>query len=890
MLKSSLHTLFFTALIFLFVARISFSISFETTVLLEIKNQLEDPLGVLESWSSSQSPCEFAGVHCDIDSGQVVGKLSPSISLLLNLTTLDLGGNNLSGTVPSTLANCSNLSFLNLSTNNFSGHMPDLLSLQNLQVLDVSTNGFTGKFPSWVGKMPGLGKFQPIYELTSLGTLDFSRNQISGNISPAISNLSNIFKIELYQNNLTGEIPTELANLTLLREFDISRNRFTGEFPPAMGNLKKLTIFHVYTNGSWGELPRGFGDLEFLVAFSIYKNNFSGDFPVNLGQFAPLNKIDISENNFSGNFPRFLCQNNKLEYLLALNNNFSGEFPGSYAECKTLLRFRISQNSFTGTVPDGLWGLPSAMIIDIADNNFIGGIPPDIGMTANLTQLYVQNNKFSGQLPAEFGNLSQLQKLFAFNNSFSGELPFQLGNLKQLSSLHLEGNAFTGRIPSELGQCDSLVDLNLAQNSLSGNIPEALALLSSLNSINLSKNFITGPIPSGLLTLKLSSLDLSDNQLSGRIPSDLLLIAGDEAFVRNQGLCIDKTLEDEKYKNLSICSMSQSQKGKMSKQIVVMLTVLLVMVVLLPGLAFASYQSFKLEEMHRIRDMEEGKEKDSEWMLESFHTTELDPEEIANLDEENLIASGGTGKVYRLDLNKNRGSVAVKKLWKTVGAKILTAEMDIMGLIRHRKILKLYACLTGKGSNYLIFEYMTNGNLYQALHRQIKGGQSELDWSKRDIKSSNILLNEEYEAKIADFGIAKFAEGSFSSCLAGTYGYIAPELAYSPKATKKSDIYSFGVVLLELITGHSPNDPHFGGEDIVSWVSFHIDNQNLAEIYDPRMSIFAEEGMGKVLKIAILCTNKLPSPRPTRREVVNMLINADPSSAATGAKDSSKNC
>ncbi|XP_042473304.1 receptor protein-tyrosine kinase CEPR2-like [Zingiber officinale] len=964
MLKSSLHTLFFTALIFLFVARISYSysITFETTVLLEIKNQLEDPLGVLESWNSSQSPCEFAGVHCDIDSGQVVGislrnislsgKLSPSISLLLNLTTLDLGGNNLSGTVPSTLANCSNLSFLNLSTNNFGGYMPDLSSLQNLQVLDVSANGFTGKFPSWVGKMPDLVQLglaennfdagqipenigylknltwlflsqcnlqgeipASIYELTSLGTLDFSRNQISGNISPAISNLSNIFKIELYQNNLTGEIPPELANLTLLREFDISRNRFTGEFPPAMGNLKKLTVFHVYTNGFWGELPRGFGDLEFLVSFSIYKNNFSGDFPVNLGQFAPLNKIDISENNFSGNFPRFLCQNKKLEYLLALNNNFSGEFPGSYAECKTLLRFRISQNIFTGTVPDGLWGLPSAMIIDIADNNFIGGIPPDIGMTANLTQLYVQNNKFSGQLPAEFGNLSQLQKLFAFNNSFSGELPSQLGNLKQLSSLHLEGNAFTGRIPSELGQCDSLVDLNLAQNSLSGNIPEALALLSSLNSLNLSKNFITGPIPSGLLTLKLSSLDLSDNQLSGRIPSDLLLIAGDEAFVRNQGLCIDKTLEDERYKNLSICSMSQSQKGKMSKRIVVMLTVLLVMVVLLPGLAFASYQSFKLEEKHRIRDMEEGKEKGSEWMLESFHTTELDPEEIANLDEENLIACGGTGKVYRLDLNKNRGSVAVKKLWKTVGAKILTAEMDIMGLIRHRNILKLYACLTGKGSNYLIFEYMTNGNLYQALHRQIKGGQSELDWSKRykialgaakgimylhhdyspaiihrDIKSSNILLNEEYEAKIADFGIAKFAEGSYSSCFAGTHGYIAPELAYSPKATKKSDIYSFGVVLLELITGHSPNDPHFGGEDIVSWVSFHIDNQNLAEIYDPRMSIFAEEGMGKVLKIAILCTNKLPSPRPTMREVVNMLINADPSSAAAGAKDSSKNC
>lgn len=116
------------------------------------------------------------------------------------------------------------------------------------------------------------------------------------------------------------------------------------------------------------------------------------------------------------------------------------------------------------------------------------------------------------------------------------------------------------------------------------------------------------------------------------------------------------------------------------------------------------------------------------------------------------------------------------------------------------------------------------------------------------------------------------------------------ELAYSLKATEKSDVYSFGVVLLELITGHNPTDPHFGGQDIVSWVSIHIDNQNLAEIYDPRVAVFSEEGMGKVLKIAILCTNKLPSPRPTMREVVNMLIDADPTTAVTGTKNSIKNC
>ncbi|XP_065000331.1 receptor protein-tyrosine kinase CEPR2-like [Musa acuminata AAA Group] len=960
MLKSAflfhfLATLLLLLLLLLSLTPISSSLSPESKVLLEIKGQLNDPMNQLESWNESKSPCEFAGVHCDIGTGHVVGislpsislsgNMSPSISLLRSLVTLELGGNTISGVVPLALANCTSLRVLNLSTNSLSGLLPDLSALRNLQVLDLSTNGFTGEFPAWVGKLPGLVELglaendfdageipesighlknltwlflaqcnlrgeipASIYGLTKLGTLDLSRNQISGQVSKAISNLSSLYKIELYQNNLTGEIPPELANLTLLREFDVSRNQLTGKLSPEIGNLKELTVFHLYTNSFWGELSRGFGNLEHLVSFSVYGNNFSGEFPSDLGRFSPLNKIDISENSFSGDFPRFLCHNKKLQYLLALDNDFTGQFPGSYAECKTLVRFRISQNGFTGGITSGIWGLPSAVIIDVADNEFIGGVSSDIAMSASLTQLYVQNNRFSWELPAELGDLPQLQKLFAFNNSFSGRIPSRFGDLKQLSSLHLEDNELTGTIPSELGLCDSLVDLNLAQNSLTGDVPATLALLNSLNSLNLSQNHITGSIPDGLQALKLSSIDLSDNQLSGRIPPDLLLIAGDEAFSGNKELCTDRAMHTE----FSFCTLSHSHKDVTRKRMYLVITIAFAMIILFAGLIFVSYQSFELEEQNRRRDLEEGKDKDSEWMLESFYPTELVPEEIINLDEENLIARGGTGKVYRLDLSKNRGTFAVKAV---VGTKVVTAEIDIMGKIKHRNILKLFACLTGRGSSYLVFEYMSNGNLYQALRREIKGGLPELDWNKRykiavgaakgimylhhdcspaiihrDIKSSNILLDEEYEARIADFGIAIVVEGSESSCFAGTHGYIAPELAYCPKVTEKSDVYSFGVVLLELITGRGPTDPQFGGRDIVSWISSHVDGQNLAEVYDHRVPSSAEEDMGKVLKIAILCTTKLPSCRPTMREVVNMLIDADPCSVVNGVRSVSKNC
>lgn len=939
---------------------ISASLPLETDALLDIKSHLEDPQNYLGNWDESHSPCQFYGVTCDQTSGGVIGislsntslsgTISSSFSLLSQLRTLELGANSISGTIPAALANCTNLQVLNLSTNSLTGQLPDLSTFINLQVLDLSTNDFSGPFPAWVGKLSGLtelglgennfnegdvpesiGKLKnltwlflgqcnlrgelpvSIFDLVSLGTLDFSRNQIIGVFPIAISNLRNLWKIELYQNNLTGEIPPELAHLTLLSEFDVSQNQLSGILPKEIANLKKLKIFHIYRNNFSGVLPEGLGDLEFLESFSTYENQFSGKFPANLGRFSPLNAIDISENYFSGEFPRFLCQNNKLQFLLALDNNFSGEFPSSYSSCKTLQRFRISQNQFTGRIHSGIWGLPNAVIIDVANNKFVGGISSDIGISASLNQLYVHNNVFSGELPMELGKLSLLQKLVAFNNRFSGQIPAQIGSLKQLSFLHLEQNALEGSIPPDIGMCNSLVDLNLADNSLTGTIPDTLASLFTLNSLNLSHNMISGEIPEGLQYLKLSYVDFSHNNLSGPVPPALLMIAGDDAFSENDGLCIAGVSEGwrQNATNLRYCPWNDNHQNFSQRRLFVVLIIVTSLVVLLSGLACLRYENYKLEQFHSKGDIESGDDSDSKWVLESFHPPELDPEEICNLDVDNLIGCGGTGKVYRLELSKGRGVVAVKQLWKRDDAKVMRTEINTLGKIRHRNILKLHAFLTGGESNFLVYEYVVNGNLYDAIRREFKAGQPELDWEKRyriavgtakgimylhhdcspaiihrDIKSTNILLDEEYEAKLADFGIAKLVEGSPLSCFAGTHGYMAPELAYSLKVTEKSDVYSFGIVLLELLTGRSPSDQQFDGElDIVSWVSSHLANQNPAAVLDPKVSSHASEDMTKVLNIAILCTVQLPSERPTMREVVKMLIDIDSISANGKAKN-----
>ncbi|XP_055833781.1 receptor protein-tyrosine kinase CEPR2-like [Solanum dulcamara] len=947
--------IFLNFLVFFF--QLSNSLSVETQALLEFKKQLVDPWNFLESWKYTDSPCKFYGIQCDkhtglvteisLDNKSLSGVISPSISVLQSLTSLVLPSNLLSGNLPSQLANCTNLKVLNVTLNNMNGMIPDLSSLAKLEVLDLSMNYFSGQFPAWFGKLTSLvalglggnnydagnlpdsfGKLKKLYwlylaesnltgqipesifEMEALGTLDISKNHISGNFPKSINKLQNLFKIELYQNNLTGELPVELVDLLHLQEIDISGNQLEGILPKGIDNLKNLTVFQIFKNNFSGEIPPGFGDLQHLNGFSVYRNSFSGEIPANLGRFSPLNSVDISENKFSGAFPKYLCQNGNLQNLLAVENSFTGEFPDNYASCKPLTRLRVSRNQLSGRISEGLWGLPNVLMLDFSDNNFTGTVSPGIGAATNLNQLVLSNNKFSGELPKELGKLTQLERLYLDNNDFSGIIPSELGTLKQISSLHLEKNSLSGSIPSELGEFPRLANLNLASNLLIGAIPNSLSMMASLNSLNLSSNNLSGSIPTNLDNLKLSSLDLSNNQLTGRVPTDLLTVGGEKAFVGNKGLCVDQSIRSIPMNSgLGACSGKAAQDKFMKSKLVVFCIVLLSLSVLMGVFMLVSYWKYKHNaEASPEKRMGQANGMDPKWKLESFQHVELDVDEICDVGEDKLIGSGGTGKVYRLDLKKGCGTVAVKQLWKGNEVKVLTREMDILGKIRHRNIVKLYASLMREGSNLLVFEYLPNGNLFEALHQEVKAGKTELDWYRRykiavgtakgiaylhhdcfppiihrDIKSTNILLDEEYEAKVSDFGVAKVSEISSTvsefSCFAGTHGYLAPELAYTSRVTEKSDVYSFGVVLLELVTGRKPIEEAYGeGKDLVYWASTHRnDKGSVLKILDQKVvSELFQDDMIKVLRISALCTTKLPNLRPSMKEVVKMLVDAEP--------------
>ncbi|KAF3446526.1 hypothetical protein FNV43_RR11706 [Rhamnella rubrinervis] len=302
--------------------------------------------------------------------------------------------------------------------------------------------------------------------------------------------------------------------------------------------------------------------------------------------------------------------------------------------------------------------------------------------------------------------------------------------------------------------------------------------------------------------------------------------------------------------------------------------------------------------------------------MKSFHRINFNQREIAQaMVEKNIVGHGGSGTVYKIELKSSQEVVAVKRLWSN-GAKDsspedrlfldkeLKTEVETLGSIRHKNIVKLYCYFSSLDCNLLVYEYMPNGNLWDALHK----GRIDLDWPirhqialgiaqglaylhhdlmppiiHRDIKTTNILLDVNYLPKVADFGIAKVLQArggkdSTTTVIAGTYGYLAPEYAFSSKATTKCDVYSFGVVLMELITGKKPVEAEFGeNKNIIYWVSNKVDMKDGAtEVLDKRISGSFKDEMIQALRIAIRCTYKSPTIRPTMKEVVQLLIEADP--------------
>ncbi|XP_022878088.1 receptor-like protein kinase HSL1 [Olea europaea var. sylvestris] len=959
----------FLLLLLLVPPPLTLCINQEGFYLQKLKLSFDDPDNVLSNWNPLDAlPCNWYGVTCDstntsvnsldLSSSNISGPFPSILCRLNNLTYvsfydnfinstlsdqdiamcdslehLDLAQNYLTGDLPAALANLPNLKYLDLAGNNFSGEIPlSFGKFQKLEVLSLVENLLGGKIPSILGNISTLKQLNLSYNTFSPGRiplelgnltnlevlwltetnlvgeipeslgrlerltdLDLALNALTGGIPRSLTELTSVVQIELYNNSLTGQLPsTGWSNMSALRLLDSSMNALSGPIPAELCELP-LGSLNLYENRFQGELPESIANSPNLYELRLFKNQLTGTLPPNLGKSSPLRWIDVSTNGFSGEIPENLCSKGALEEVLMIENSFSGQIPAALAECQSLLRVRFGHNRLSGEVPDGFWGLPHVSLLELAGNSFSGGIAQTIAGASNLSQLIISMNSFSGTIPEEIGFLGNLLEFSGNDNEFSASLPVSIVKLGQLVKLDLHDNKLSGEIPSGIHLWTKLNELNLANNEFSGNIPNKIGEVAVLNYLDFSGNRLSGKIPVGLQNLKLNRLNLSNNHLSGDIPPLYAKKMYKDSFLGNPGLCGDvEGLCDgrSEVKNMGYVWMLRS---------IFMLAVL----VLTVGLVWFYLKYRKFEKSKRSIDR-------SKWTLMSFHKLGFSEDEILDaLDEDNVIGSGSSGKVYKVVLS-NGEAVAVKKLW---GCSKLAdessdiekanfpedgfdAEVDTLGKIRHKNIVKLWCCCSTRGCKLLVYEYMPNGSLGDLLHSTKSGS---LDWPirfkiamdaaeglsylhhdsvppivHRDVKSNNILLDADYGARVADFGVAKVVDvngkGTRSmSVIAGSRGYIAPEYAYTLRVNEKSDIYSFGVVILELVTGKLPVDPEYGEKDLVKWVCSILGQKGLDHVIDPKLDSCFKDEISRVLNIGLLCTSPLPINRPSMRRVVKML-------------------
>ncbi|XP_019159489.1 PREDICTED: receptor-like protein kinase HSL1 isoform X2 [Ipomoea nil] len=859
--------------------------------------------------------------HLDLSENLLGGPIPPTIADLLYLRHLDLSNCYFSGDIPASFGRFRALEKLDLTDNVLTGGIPAVLgnNITSLKWIALAYNPFTpSRLPSelgnlinleylWLGGCHFVGPIpESIGKLSRLTNFDVSNNQLTGPIPSSITQMKSVVQIELFNNSLTGELPAAgWSNMTALRRFDASMNALTGTIPTELCELP-LESLNLFQNQLEGLIPESIANSPNLLELKLFQNRLVGSIPSQLGANSWLGLLDVSFNNLSGIIPERLCDHGALNELILLNNSFSGRIPAVLGRCRSLTRVRLRSNRLFGEIPAGFFSLPRVYLLDLYDNGFSGNISRTISAAKALSNLEISRNKFSGSIPREIGMVVTLVQFRASGNELEGEIPGTMVNLRQLGTVDLSNNKLSGEIPKGIQSMKQLSELSLANNGLSGEIPDEIGSLPVLNYLDLSGNSFSGNIPLSLQNLKLNTFNLSYNQLSGEIPPLFEKGVYSDSFLGNPGLC-------DNHGN-GLCSAKG--EGRHEKGYLWLLRTIYV----LAGIVFLVGVICFIWKYKKFKKMKQGVAL-SKWT--SFHKFGFSEFEILDcLDEANVIGNGASGKVYKATLS-NGETVAVKKLRERAHKDNegygdsekdeFDIEVETLGRIRHKNIVRLWCCCDAGDCKLLVYEYMPNGSLGDLLH-SCKGGS--LDWPARfkiacdaaeglsylhhdcvppivhrDVKSNNILLNEHFGAKISDFGVAKVVQrtnkgyAESMSVIAGSYGYIAPEYAYTLHVNEKSDIYSFGVVMLELVTGRRPVDPEFGEKDLASWACSTVDKKGVDEVIDPRLDSSFREHICKVLDIALLCISHTPVNRPSMRRVVKLLQESDGNfSPMTGKK------
>ena len=681
-------------------------------------------------------------VVLDSFSNSFSGPLPAEFSQLQYLKVLNLAGSYFSGPIPSEYGSFRSLEFLHLAGNSLSGNIPpELGNLKTVTHMEIGYNLYEGSIPSQLGNM------------SQLQYLDIAGANLSGPIPKQLSNLTSLQSLFLFRNQLTGSIPSEFSNIKTLRDLDLSDNFLSGSIPESFSELKNLSLLSLMYNDMSGTVPEGIAQLPSLETLLIWNNRFSGSLPQSLGRNSKLKWVDASTNNLVGSIPPDICVSGVLYKLILFSNKFTGGLSPLF-NCSSLVRLRLEDNSFSGKILLKFSHLPDISYVDLSRNNFVGGIPSDISQATQLGYFNVSYNlRLGGITPAQIWSLPLLQNFSASSCGILGDLP-QFESCKSISVIDLDRNNLSGIIPNSVSNCQALETMKLSNNNLTGHIPEELASISVLSVIDLSNNKINGPIPVKFgSSSSLQLLNVSFNNISGSIPTGKSFkLMGSGAFVGNSELCGAP---------LRPCPDSVGilgSKGTWKLTRILLLSVGLLVILL--GLAFGI--------LYFRRGIK------SQWKMVSFVGL---PQFTAN----DVLTSFSATKTTEVPSPSPLVSkavlptgitVLVKKIeWEQRSMKVMSEFIMRLGIARHKNLIRLLGFCHNQQLVYLLYDYLPNGNLAEKIGRK-------WDWAAKfrtvvgiarglrflhhdcfpaiphgDLKSSNIVFDENMEPHLAEFGL-----------------------------------------------------------------------------------------------------------------------------------------
>ncbi|XP_028762753.1 probable LRR receptor-like serine/threonine-protein kinase At1g12460 [Neltuma alba] len=845
----------------------------EKEILLQFKGNItDDPQNSLSSWVSSGNPCEdYRGVFCNPEgfverivlwNTSLAGVLAPALSGLKFLRILTLFGNRFSGKIPEEYGDIHSLWKINLSSNALSGSIPEFIGdLESIRFLDLSKNEFTAEIPSAL--------FRHCYKTRFIS---LSHNSLSGIIPASLANCSNLEGFDFSFNNLRGGIPSGLCDIPRLSYMSLRSNALSGTVEEQIVGCQSLTLLDLGDNAFTGSAPFSIIGTKNLTYFNVSRNGFSGQIPGNTACSERLQFFDASGNALDGEIPSSITGCKSLKLLALESNRLKGTIPLGIKDMGRLLVIKLGNNSVSGSIPKGFGNIQLLEVLDLHNLNLVGEIPEDISNCRFLLELNVSGNNLEGEIPQNLNNLTYLEVLDLHQNQLSGSIPTSLGNLSKIQYLDVSHNSLSGSIPSSLGNLNRLTHFNLSFNNLSGIIPP-IASIQSFGSSAFSNN----PYLCGVPLDTPCSANGTTTQPTSRKPklSVSAIIAIVAAAVILIGVCL-----------VSIMNIKARRKKKDEQMMIVETTPLGSTE---SNVIIGKLVLFSKSLPSKYEDWEAGTK--------------------ALLDKESLIGRGSIGTVYRTDFEGGI-SIAVKKL-ETLGRirnqDEFEHEIGRISNLQHPNLVAFQGYYWSSTMQLILSEFVSNGNLYDNLHgfgypgTSTSRGNRELNWSRRyqiavgtaralaylhhdcrppilhlNLKSSNILLDDRYEAKLCDYGLGKLLPMLDNYGLTkfhNSVGYVAPELAQSMRQSEKCDVYSFGVILLELVTGRKPVESPTASEVVVlcDYVRGLLETGSASQCFDTRLLGFVENELIQVMRLGLICTSEDPSRRPSMAEVVQVL-------------------